>query len=188
MFLMKELVTDFDIVFRCESSEKLDEFLVSYEGTEKSCLYVFDLSNEYVDNSIKLKNCRLKGKYKHVMSNVSNGSFEMFKNILDFDRNYDFFKNEYVVFCDGIQLFDDTLDVSASVINEKKCLLVSPVSVDQDGSLKHVGTFNPKCFIVNRSIASKILNNFKVKDYQTFIELAKVNNNKFVFSNAMVFE
>lgn len=186
---MQELVTNFDVVFRCESSEKLDEFLVSYDGSDGSCLHVFDLSSaeEYKKNSITLKNCRLKGKYKHLLSNSRYESFDMFRNLLDFDRNYEFFQNKYIVFCDGIQFFDDTLTTCASLINDK-CLSVSPVSVGEQGEFKYVDQFNPKCFIVNKSIANKILNNFKVNNYDEFVKLASINNDSFIYSGAMVFE
>lgn len=187
--MMTELGIDYNVIFRSDCSEDLENFLVSYTDNENSKLHVLDFSGseqEYCKNKQMLDDFGFKNNYATMRMNWKNTSdFEVFQGLLKFDKDYEYFESNYLVFCFGGQLFEDTLDILISELKENKCLAVSPMSVDFQGNFYEFEEFNPNCFVVNKSATKKILD--YCNSFTEFIDAARLKKMSMIMSNGMVF-
>lgn len=177
----------YNVIFKSDTSEDLENFLISYIDSKDVRLYVLDLSKSEVErskNKIMIENfgffnepCVLR------MSELDD--FEIFKNLIKFDNDYNFFESNYLIFCFGGQLFDDTLDILIDEVNNSKCLTISPQCVDFNGNFYEFEEFNPNCFLVNKSLTKSVLD--YCKSFSDFVKSARLNKMSMVMCNGMVF-
>lgn len=186
---MKELAIDYEVIYRSESSEDLEEFLVSYTDNEQSRLHVID----YSDNREEwLKSQSMLNEYGFVhdpgmvhFGAQTSSDFDVFKSAINFDKDYQYFSSDRLVFCFGGQLFDDTLDILIQDLKQNKCLAVSPLTVDCRGTFYDFEDFNPNCFVIDRRKSRRLVDG--CKSFTDFVSAAKINHLSLLMSNGMVF-
>lgn len=185
---MSESDIEYNVIFRSDCSEDLENFLVSYNDNGRSKLHIVDFSEDqqYCKSKQLLDDFGFSVEPSVIRMNYKNPlDFRLFKELMVLDRDYSLFDSNYLIFCFGGQLFDDTLDVLVTELKQNKCLTVSPVSVDFEGNFYDFDQFNPNCFGVNKRYSQKVID--YSDSFSEFVDAAKFKKMSMLMSNSMVF-